>query len=183
MESAAISRRGKMRSPQARNRRLLRNSMYNGAQRNTVTTYNDNNDYIETPTMSFTEYVLRHADIAIVFNPDDIIPELVQHDHNIVGNGVFDGIRCDKLCLVYSAKKKTFYYLAINDDYTCYILFKSKDTMIYLPNINNVDVDILPVNAVIVENNNRLMVSIFDQIIDLTYNPLMVFKTSEIFRR
>jgi hypothetical protein len=190
MASTAINRRGRTRSIKGQNRRLVTNMMYDNARAadsnnralSTVT-------YIEQPTkkqqealdLGFLGYSLKYGDIAIILDPSDILPYTIQENEHIIGNGVFDGIRCDKIAITYSPKKKMFYYLALNDNYQCHIIFKSNNIH-ELPNIGNIDMDILPVNSQIIGNFNRLINSVYEVVTDLTYNPIIYYKVRELFK-
>ncbi len=183
--SISVSRRGNMRSPQAQNRRIIKTMMYDNKTK--TNRLMDTEIYVtkkqqEALELGFVGYSLKDGDKAIVLDPEDIIPELTQENNNIIGNGVFDGINVDKIAITYSPKKKMFYYLALNANYTCFILFESKN--IYdLPNIDKIDLDILPVNSQILENWNRLVNTVYELVHNLCQNPIMVFKINEIFKR
>ncbi|WP_458720460.1 hypothetical protein [Candidatus Nitrosocosmicus sp. R] len=49
-------------------------------------------------------------------------------------------IRCDKIGLVYSRKCKLFMFLGLNDNDTCFVLYKDKDVY-KLPNIYNINIE------------------------------------------
>ena len=186
----AVNRRGRMRGINSQNRRIVTDMMYDNARAADSNRALSTVQYIEQPTkkqqealdLGFLGYSLKYGDIGIVLDPSDIFPELIQENDHIIGNGIFDGINVDKIAITYSPKKKMFYYLAINANYTCYILFESKN--VYdLPYIDRIDLDILPVNAQILENWNRLINSVYELVHNLCHNPILVFKVNEIFKR
>lgn len=183
--SISVSRRGNMRSPQAQNRRIIKTMMYDNKTKSNRLM--DTEIYVtkkqqEALDLGFLGYSLKYGDIGIVLDPSDIFPELIQENDHIIGNGIFDGINVDKIAITYSPKKKMYYYLALNANYTCYILFESKNVH-DLPYIDRIDLDILPVGAQILENWNRLINSVYELIHNLCQNPILVFKVNEIFKR
>jgi hypothetical protein len=191
MATTAINRRGRTRSIKGQNRRLVTNMMYDNARAadsnnramSTVT-------YIDQPTkkqqealdLGFLGYSLKYGDIMLVLDIEDIIPEMLMGASNLITNGVFDNIRCDKVGIVWSPKQKTFMMLALNANYTCFVLFESKN-LYELPHVIDLNMDILPVNAQILENINRLMNSVYELVHNMTSNPIMVYKIGEIFKR
>ena len=211
--SIAISRRGKMRSPQAQNRRIIQNMRrdnYNTTASSTVQQprykqryskqvtqepksrldiMNDllvsTNENVRSEIMQFDflEYSLLNADIMIVLNIEDILREY-ELEQGYLTNNVFDNIQCEKVGIVYSPKKKMFLYIAFNSytSTTCHIIFKSKN-LNELPNIDRIDLKLLPIDSNLVENANRLMVSSFDQVFDLCHNPILGYGINEIFRK
>jgi hypothetical protein len=131
------------------------------------------------------EHALKDMDMMILMDVQDIIPQY-SNSSSTVSNNIFPNqkIRCDKVCLIYSPRRKLYYYLAVNDNGTCYVLFKGKELK-DLPNATSsrIDFDDINPNFVINENANRLMNCVIDEIIDITSNPIHVYKTSELFRR
>ena len=77
-----------------------------------------------------------------------------------------------------------YYYLAMNDNYTCYILFKGKELK-DLPDALSTKIDLEHINPnfVVSENANRLMNCVYSEVWDCTSNPVMIYKTSELFRK
>lgn len=110
------------------------------------------------PKKTFLEYALTEGDVIIVLDVEDIIREY-ELDRGLITNNVFDNIRCDKVDIIWSPKKELYYYVALNDDYTCFILWKNGDVY-QLPYIDRIDLDNLPINAQIIENINRLIISV-----------------------
>lgn len=138
--------------------------------------------------LGFTGYSLKYGDVMIIGDINYMLPDY-RHDiepdnHNIIRNDVFEGIKCDKVCLIYSPKLKKFVYLTLNDDYSIGILFKS-DNYHSLPNVDNIDLDNLHPNIEVKENANRLLNSIYNRIdiADLTSNPILFYRVGEIFKR
>jgi hypothetical protein len=136
--------------------------------------------------LGFTGYSIKYGNIAIVGNIETMLPQF-QHDidadnHNLLNNGIFEGIRCDKIALIWSPKLKKFMYIALNDNYECYILFKS-DNYHSLPNIADIELDNMNPSFQLVENINTLMNTVYKFIHDLTANPIIQYKTLEVFKR
>ena len=129
----------------------------------------------------FLEYSLVNGNIIIVLNVEDILREY-ELEQGYLTNNVFDNIRCEKVGIVYSPKLKMFLYLALNNDPIAGIMFKSKD-LSELPNIDRIDLKLLPIDSHIVENANRLMISNFSEIVDLCHNPVLIYKVGELFKR
>jgi len=157
----------------------------NGAQGGGNTVYISKKEQ-EKIDLGFTGYSLKYGNVMIVGNLEDMLPQF-QYDidpdnHTLLNNGIFEGIRCDKIALVYSPKLKKFVYLALNDNYECYILFKS-DNYYDLPNISDIELDNLHPNFQIVENVNVLLNTVYKYIHDLTSNPLLQYKVAEVFKR
>lgn len=181
MESIAINRRGKMRSPRSQNRRIVKTMMYNNNAR-----YNDNydddivtnNEYMP----SFTEYAIINHDCMIVGDIIDMLPNYLMSEHYLISNNTFENIKCEKVGLVYSPKLKKYLYLALNNDYSCFILFMENNYN-DLPNIENIDIDFLKSSCQIIWNINRLMNSVYKEIWLMTHNPILKYKVSEIFKR
>jgi len=145
--------------------------------------------YIKKPKKkpTFLEYCLIDKDMVVLMDPEDIIPQYMHKDPSrTVYNHIFPNqkIQCDKVGLIYSQKKKIYYYLAMNDNYTCYILFKGKELR-ELPEALSTKIDLEHINPnfVVSENANRLMCCVYDEVVDCTANPLMIYKTSELFRK
>jgi hypothetical protein len=189
MASTAINRRGRSRSICGQNRRLVTDMMYDQAR--LKDSMNSNTvEYIDQPTkkqqealdLGFLGYSLKYGDCMLVLDIEDIIPEMLMGTNNLITNGVFDNIRCDKVGIVWSPKRKMFTMLALNSDYTCFVLFESAN-LYELPHIIDLNMDILPVNAQILENINRLMNSVYELVHNMTSNPIMVYKIGEIFKR
>jgi hypothetical protein len=190
MASTAINRRGRSRSIKGQNRRLVSDMMYDNARFNDSKNALSTVTYIEQPTkkqieaqeLGFLGYSLKYGDCMLVLDIEDIIPEMLLGASNLITNGVFDNIRCDKVGIVWSPKRKMFMMLALNADYTCFVLFESAN-LYELPHIIDLNMDILPVNAQILENINRLMNSVYELVHNMTSNPIMVYKIGEIFKR
>ena len=141
------------------------------------------NDNIRSEIMKydFLEYSLVNGNIIIVLNVEDILREY-ELEQGYLTNNIFDNIRCEKVGIVYSPKLKMFLYLALNNDPIAGIMFKSKD-LSELPNIDRIDLKLLPIDSHIVENANRLMISNFSEIVDLCHNPVLIYKVGELFKR
>lgn len=186
-----VNRRGRFRGTASQNRRIVTDMMYDNARAaDSANTSSAVTQYIEQPTKKQIEaqelgllgYSLKYGDVMLVLDIEDILPELIMAEHNLITNGVFDNINIDKLGIIYSPKKKMYYYLALCDNYQCHIIFKSQNVH-DLPNIGNLNMDILPLNTHIVENANRLMNSVYTTVSDLTYNPIIFYTTNELFRK
>lgn len=153
---------------------------------NTNTTVELNRKQIEAQQLGFTGYSLKYGDVMVTGNIEDMIPnyqyDIDPDNHNLVTNGVFEGVRCDKVGLIYAPKLKKFIYLALNDDYTCFILFQS-DNIHTLPNTENIDMDNLNVRLDILENANRMLSSVYQYVHDLTNNPILLYKVNEVFKK
>ncbi len=148
--------------------------------------------YIRKPKRipTLLEHALKDLDMMILMDIQDIIPQYWNKDgpNPTAFNNVFPNqkIVCDKVCLIYSPKKKMYYYLAINDNSTqAYALFEGKELK-DLPNAvstDKIDFNNINPNFVINEKANRLINSVIDQVVDITTNPLHLYKTSELFRK
>lgn len=142
---------------------------------------NGNNRIIK-PIPSFLEYSLVNGDIMIIGNIEDMLLQFKHRKDGYISNEIFKVIKCDKVGLFYSARKKMFYWLAVNDDFTIYILFKSQKLSL-LPNALSIDIESKKYQ--IIENANRLIWSVYNRndILDLTMNPVLLYKVGEIFKR
>ena len=163
------SRRAVMK--QSRYKPMIR---YNGAR-------SGNNSIATEQPLDFTTFSLVNGDVMILYQIEDIIPEYEQQKGTITNN-VFDNIRVDRLGLFYSKKLKQFLYLAVNDNYECYILFKGY-TLAELPNGNDINIENLPVSIEIMEIANRKMYATYKYIHDLTTNPIFMMTVSEVFKK
>lgn len=177
----AISRRGNIRSPQAQNRRIIKTMIQDNNTNNYKPVYIERvvtAKQAEAIDLGLTKWSLKYQDVMILLDPKDILPkEYIQND-KVVTNKVFNGIRCEKVGIVWSRKLKKFMYLAVNSNYTCYILF-----MDYLPNFDNIDLNRLPSSAEIIERVNWRMLSVFRYIHDLTVNPIFQMTSNEVFKK
>ena len=184
--SLAVNRRGKSRSMRSQNKMIVRQMGYN-QQSNPYAVQTV--EYVEAPTkkqleaqqLGFTGYSIKNGDLFIALDVQDILPEYVMGESNLITNGIFENIKVDKIALIYSPKKKMFMYLAINADFSCYVLFESPNFH-DLPNISKIDIDILPVNAQVIPNANRLLNSVYHYIHNLCSNPILVFRVNELFK-
>lgn len=208
----AVNSRGRPRSTNSQNRRIIKQMMYNnhtvqtqqttdiikntnnGAVGNnnyqyssTVTTYKTK-EQIEAQELGLTAYSIKHGDVMLLGDIEYMLP-MYRHDidpnlHNVVFNNVFEGIKCDKIGYIYSQKKKQFMIIGLNDDYSSCILFKANNFK-DLPNSENIDLQLLHPNIEIKENSNRLLISVYNKIpiYDLTSNPIMTYDISEIFKK
>jgi len=138
---------------------------------------------IQKPQKTFLQHLLTESDFIILAEVSLVLPKY-RNGYSTVHNDIFTNrqIRCDQVGLIYSPKKKMYYYLAINADNSCHILFKDKDVY-KLPNVTRINLDPKEFNILTQENANRLMNSIFDTINDLSGNPIHIYKTSELFRK
>lgn len=128
-----------------------------------------------------TTWALINRDIMILYEIEDIIPEY-EYNRGQITNNVFDNIRVDKLGVFYSKKLKQFLYLALNDNYECYILFKGY-TLQELPNGNDINIENLPVSTEIMEIANRKMYATYKYIHDLCSNPIYQMTINEVFKK
>ena len=190
-----MTSRGRTRSPVSQNKRILREMTYknvNGARiptgkyQETVVTVTKKQ--LEAEQLGFTAWSLKHQDIMILGDIEYMLPQY-KHDinpdtHNIVRNDMFEGIKADKIGLVYSPKLKKFLYLGLNDDYTISILFESADYK-ELPNSEYIDLDNLHPNVQIIENANRLLSAVYNvyEVYSFTSNPITIYKINEVFKR
>lgn len=143
-----------------------------------------NSGAVSTADQSFpdlTTWALVNRDIMILYEIEDIIPEY-QQELGTITNNVFDNIRVDKLGVFYSKKLKQFLYLAINDNYECYILFKGYSLQ-ELPNGNDINIENLPVSTEIMEIANRKMYSTYKYVHDLCSNPIYQMTINEVFKK
>lgn len=131
----------------------------------------------EALDLGFTKYSLKYGDIMLLLDIEDILEEYKQEQGTITNN-VFDNIQCDKVGIVYSPKLKKFIYLAVNDNFTCYIIFQD-----ILPNFEDINLEHLPVNAQIMDQANRRMSSVYKYIHDLTTNPIFQMTVNEVFKK
>ena len=184
-----VNRRGRMRGVQSQSRRIVTDMMYDDARAHDAAAALSTVQYIEQPTkkqieaqeLGFLGYSLKYGDCMLVLDIEDIIPEMLMGASNLITNGVFDNIRCDKIGIVWSPKRKMFLMLAINADYTCFVLFESAN-LYDLPHVADLNMDILPVNSQILEKINRLMCSVYTLVHNITTNPILVYKITEIFK-
>ena len=143
--------------------------------------YGSNNKKVKEP-ISFLQYTLTEGDTMIIADPVNIIPSWTVQQPNQVKNDRFPNrqVKADKIALIYSQKKKLFMYITICDDSrTCAILFKNKD-LYQLPDIHIAENNH---NYHLAENSNRLMNCIIEDLWDITSNPVLLYKTSELFRK
>lgn len=185
----AVSRRGNMRSPQAQNRRIVKTMMYDNKTHKTKEVSNEiyiTKKQAEAQELGFLGYSLKYGNVMLIGNIEDILPDYKDDQYNnVIRNNVFEGIKADKLGIVYSPKKKQFMIIGLNDDYSSSILFKNEDIN-QLPNIENIDLDNIEyTNLQIIENANRLLNSVYNRIdiLDLTSNPILVYDVKEIFKK
>lgn len=141
---------------------------------------------IDANKLGMTGYSLKYDDIMILGEIEYILPDY-QHDidpdiHNLIRNDIFEGIRCDKVGLVYSSKLRKFMYLAVNDNYSVAILFKSNNYH-DLPNIDYIDLDNLHPSVQIIENASRSLVSVFQNsmVEDFTIDPPLRYRITRCF--
>lgn len=182
----AVTARGNKRSYQGQNRRIMQSVVYDNRTGKTKPVTEEiyvTKQQAEAQDLGLTGYSLKYGDILILGDIEHIIPNW-KHDihpdiHNLVSNGVFEGIRADKIGIIYSHKLKKFLTLALNDDYSIYILFKSDQTP------NNIDLELLSPFLEIKENANRLLYAIYynSEILDLCQNPILNFRITEVFRK
>ena len=136
----------------------------------------------QKPKPTFLEYALINGDLMVLGEIEDMLPNYGHRKAGHVKNDVFPFIRCDKVGLFYSSKRRMFYWLAVNDNYTLNILFKGKELK-YLPNTSNINIE--SGKYQIIENANRLICSVYNrnEILDLSSNPTLSFQTHEIFKK
>jgi len=189
-----MTRRGNTRSVLGQNKRMLREMTYknvngariaNGYQDIEVTVTKKQAEILD---LGFTGHCIKNGDMMILGDASDMLPNY-QHDidpdaHNIIRNDVFEGIKADKIGLVYSPKLKQFLYLGLNDDYTISILFKS-DNYHDLPNTENIDIDNLHPNMQVIPNINTMLNTVYNvyEVYDFCQNPLIIYKINEVFRK
>lgn len=128
---------------------------------------------------SLLELTLVDNDNIIVMDINDIIPDYSNRcGDGTVHNEEFYAIRikCEKVGLVYAARRKWFMLVALND-YECSVLFESKK----LEDLPNISPELLKHHKV--KKANRLMNSCYDIITDYTSNPYHIYKTSELFSK
>ena len=137
---------------------------------------------VNKPIPTFNEYVLMNGDVMIIGNIEDMLLQFKHRKDGYISNNVFKVIRADKIGLFYCIRRKLFMWLAINDDFTIYILFKDKELR-HLP--NTIDFNIESPKYQIIENANRLIWSVYNKndILDLTTNPIIMYKVGEIFKK
>ena len=137
---------------------------------------------VNKPIPTFNEYVLMNGDVMIIGNIEDMLLQFKHRKDGYISNNIFKIIRCDKVGLFYSARQKMFMWLAVNDDYTIYILHKDKELK-YLPNAISLDIESKKFQ--IIHNANRLFWSVYNvnDILDLTMNPIIMYKVGEIFKK
>lgn len=138
-------------------------------------------NYAVSTEQDLTTWALINRDIMILYEIEDIIPERMQ-ELGTITNDVFDNIKCDKIGVFYSKKLKQFLYLALNDNYECYILFKGYSLQ-ELPNGNDINIENLPVSTEIMEIANRKMYSTYKYVHDLTGNPIFQLTINEVFKK
>lgn len=134
--------------------------------------------------LGFTGYSLKYGNVMIVGDIETMLPQY-QHDidpdnHNLLNNGVFEGVNCDRVALIYSPKMKSFMYLGLNDDYSMSILFKA-DHPDSLP--NPIDIENMHTEWQILENAGTLLNATYKHVADLTANPIIFYRISEVFRK
>jgi hypothetical protein len=134
------------------------------------------------PLSSFLEYSLVNGNILLIGDVIDMLPELKHRKDGYIKNDILKVVRCDKVGLFYSSRQKMFMWLAINDNYTIYILYKDKKLSL-LPNISNIKLE--NPKYQIIEQANRLIWSVYQRndIHDLSMNPILIYKVGEIFKR
>lgn len=176
--------RGNKRSYASMNRRMLRSMTYD----NTTHRYKEVEEEVyvtkkqaEAIDLGFLGYSLKYGDVIIIGDPSDMLPLQYVEDHNIVRNHVFTNIKADKIGLMYSSKLKQFLYLVLNDDYTIAILDRFDQ-----PPINEkIDLENLHPRIELKERANRILLSVYyhSEVLDLTQNPIIHFKSTEVFKR
>lgn len=140
---------------------------------------------IELPKDPF-ETLIKENDTMLMFETDDIIPSKYRWSSTKVRNDLFNDynqkINCGRVILIYSPKKKLYLFMAINEDYTSYILFKAKS-------LKDLPVEKL-YNSVgekykTIEQSNLKMIGIlrYEPVWDLTLNPVILYKPTELFRK
>ncbi len=128
---------------------------------------------------SLLELTLVDNDTMLIMDIDDIIYEYSNlcGDNTVHTDKFYTArILCQRVGLIYSQKKKWFMILALNDN-NCYVLFENKELQ-KLPGIN---ATLLKHKKL--EKSNRLMNSVYDEITDVTTNPIHLYRTSELFRK
>lgn len=174
---------------QGRARREARKAAY--SIRNNYVPSNRNNRIRTVQKKSFLEYVLQDSDIMICCDPDYILPSVYLWSKYMVKNDVFNTpnqkISADKIGIIWSQRKKMYMMIAINDNSDrLFILFKNKELR-FLPNVESRLSNLEKVDTVniyqTVENSNRMMNVVFNEVYDLTSNPVMIYKVSELFRK
>ena len=171
----------------ARSRRSARQAAYNlrrynnGAQRS--------NKPVVTEPIDPYETIIKDQDTMLLFNDiDDIIPSYYRWSSHEVRNDVFMGynqkIKCEMIGLVYSPKKKLFYMMAINNDYTSYILFEAVKLK-HLPVDKLYSDPLITDKYKMIEKSNRMIIGVlrYDPIWNLCLNPIMSYKPTELFRK
>ena len=167
--------------------RSARQAAYCIRQTPKINTNHPSYNKVQKRPKTVLEYGLIDMDVIIMMDIDDIIPEY----SNCCGDGTVHNDRfytqrfkCDKVGLIYGQKKKLFYLLALDDNYRCIVLFKDKDVY-KLPGVpSKIDMEgTINPNFIITENANRLMNCVFDTIEDYTSNPVMIYRTNELFKR
>src|SRR6476659_9298146 len=70
---------------------------------------------IQKPQKTFLQYILTESDFIILAKTSLLLPQYI-NGYSTVHNDIFTNkqIRCDDVGLIYSPKKKMYYYLAIN---------------------------------------------------------------------
>jgi hypothetical protein len=132
------------------------------------------------------EFSLIDADVIILMDIDDIIPEY----SNCCGDGTVHNdrfydirIHADKIGLIYSKKTKLFMLLAMNDDYSCSVLFENAD-LYKLPGVSSkIDMDHINPDFIIAEKANRLMNCVYSEIWSYTTNPIFKYSVNELFKK
>lgn len=186
--SIAINSRGRMRSTRSQNRRIVKTMMYDNKTKQNKEVEQEiyvTKQQSDAMDLGFTGYSLKHQDILILGDPEDILPIEFLDDHFVVRNHVFSNIKCHKVGLFYSLKRKLFMILGfVNDEPLITVLFKSQN---YHDLSHKVDLDNLFPTIEIKENVNRLICSIYNtkdhEILDLTDNPVIHYGINEIFKK
>ena len=193
-QKSRMNSRGNTRSYRSQNRRIVRELTYtknvNGAQ---IAQYKDvevnvTKKQAEAIDLGFTGYTIKYFDMMIIGDIEYMLPQY-KHDidpnsHNIIRNDMFEGIKADKIGLVYASRLKKFLYLGLNDDYSISILFESANYH-DLPNVENIDIDNLHPNVEILTNINKVLTSVYNiyEVYSFVSNPLVIYKITELFKR
>lgn len=167
--------------------RLRRRSAYS-AKKNLRTSLNEyNKPKKQTEQLTLLEHSLKYGDIMICGTIEQMLNDYMGSAPNLINNGVFNNIECDRVGLFYSPKMKEYMYLAINHNFTCSILWKSAN-LYDLPNLDKSNNDQLGEmvefnGAEILQVANRKLWSVFKYVHLLTTNPLLIYSVTEVFKK